>query len=112
MTDCWNHNTAFHPEVLAAVAARNSDVLDIGCGDGLLLQKLTARAGRVTGIDPDASAISQARARLTATPNSRVIIGDFLTSPELDGQGFGLITCVATLHHLPSDLRSNAWNEC
>ena len=101
MTDYWNHNTAFHPEALAAVPTRNSDVLDIGCGDGLLLQKLAPRAGRVTGIDPDASAISQARRRLADTPNSRAIVGDFLTSPELDGQSFDLITCVATLHHMP-----------
>lgn len=100
-TDYWNHNTAYHPELLAGVPAGDSEVLDVGCGDGLLLQKLAARAGRVTGIDPDPSAISLARTRLTDIPNAQVILGDFLTVPELDGQSFDLITCVATIHHMP-----------
>lgn len=30
-----------------------------------------------------------------------MILGDFLTSPELENQSFDLITCVATLHHMP-----------
>ncbi len=92
LTDYWNHNTAFHPEVLAAVPARGIDVLDIGCGDGILLQKLAPGAGRVTGIDLDASAISQAQKRLAGRPNSRAVVGDFLTAAEHDGQRFDLIT--------------------
>ena len=101
MDDYWNHNTAYHPELLAAVPRRDSRVLDIGCGDGLLLQRLATRAGHVTGMDPDAAAVSQARARLADTANARVVHGDFLSSPELDDQGFDLITCVAALHHMP-----------
>jgi ubiquinone/menaquinone biosynthesis C-methylase UbiE len=101
MTDYWNHNTAYHPELLAAVPRPNGRVLDVGCGDGLLLKKLSTIAEHVTGIDPDESAVTTARARLAKTSNARIILGDVLESSELDGQQFGLITCVATLHHMP-----------
>lgn len=101
MIDYWNHNTAYHREVLAAVPHRDSRVLDVGCGDGLLLQKLATKAAAVTGIDPDASAVSRARARIVTTANAHVFEGDVLTSSELDGKRFDLITCVATLHHMP-----------
>lgn len=82
---------------------RNSScrVLDVGCGDGLLLQKFATLTPHVTGIDSDESALETARARLQTTPNARILFGDVLTSPELDGQQFGLVTCVAALHHLP-----------
>ncbi len=101
MPDSWNHNTAYHAELLAAVPARGGDVLDVGCGDGLLVERLAARATRVFGVDPDAQAIARAQRRLAGTPNVRVILGSFLTATELDGRSFDLITCVATLHHLP-----------
>lgn len=101
MVDYWNHNTAYHAELLDAVPPSGGDVLDIGCGDGLLVEKLATKATRVIGLDPDPRAINQARRRLTETPNAQVVLGSFLTAPELDGQSFDLITCVATLHHMP-----------
>lgn len=101
MTDYWNHNTAFHPELLAAVPGHRATVLDVGCGDGFLVQKLADTAQSVTGIDPDVEAVDQARLRLVDVPNADVIRGDFLTSPKLAEQRFDLIVCVATLHHLP-----------
>lgn len=101
MVEYWNHNTAYHAELLAAVPSYGGDVLDIGCGDGLLVEKLAAIATRVIGLDPDPRAIAQARYRLTETPNAQVVIGSFPTAQELDGRSFDLITCVATLHHMP-----------
>lgn len=101
VTEYRNHNTAFHSELLAAVPHRDSSVLDIGCGDGLLLRKLATAAASVTGIDSDHSAVARARARLADTPDAHVVEGDVLTSSELDDRRFDLITCVATLHHMP-----------
>ncbi|WP_136035509.1 class I SAM-dependent methyltransferase [Microbacterium sp. K35] len=100
MDDYWNHNTAYHRELVAAVR-QGARVLDVGCGDGLLLQKLAGRASQVTGIDPDAAALSRARERFPQSSPVRLIHGDLLTSPDLEGQRFDLVTCVATLHHLP-----------
>lgn len=93
MTDYWNHNTAYHPELLASVPHGDSRVLDIGCGDGLLLRKLATKAATVTGIDLDPVAVSRARARIAETPNAHVVEGDLLTSSELDTEHFDLITC-------------------
>lgn len=70
MADYWNHNTAYHAELLDAVPPSGGDVLDIGCGDGLLVEKLATKATKVIGLDPDPAAISQARRRLADTPNA------------------------------------------
>lgn len=36
MADYWNHNTAYHPWLYSIAAEHHGDVLDVGCGDGLL----------------------------------------------------------------------------
>jgi 2-polyprenyl-3-methyl-5-hydroxy-6-metoxy-1,4-benzoquinol methylase len=97
----WNHNTAFHRELVARLASTGGRILDVGCGDGLLLQRLASAATEVVGIDSDPSAITRARHRLRGVPNSRLIVGDVLTSGALDTLSFDAITCVATLHHMP-----------
>lgn len=101
MVGYWNHNIAYHAELLAAVPPDGGDVLDIGCGAGFLVEKLVTKATSVIGLDPDPRAIEQAQRRLTETSNAQVVLGSFLSAPELDGRSFDLITCVATLHHLP-----------
>lgn len=173
MTSYWNHNTAYHRELVNAVPVRRPapaagdaldpngvndaashrgpvTVLDIGCGDGLLVERLLATGATVTGIDADAAAVVQASRRLglpcrlgapgpacstppglmsisdpfsgtpadpadasspldpvqtdrrtAGGPKATILHGDALTGPELDGQSFDLITCVAALHHMP-----------
>lgn len=100
MDEYWNHNTAFHPEILAAVRP-GSRVLDVGCGDGLLMSRIAVTGARVTGIDSDPVAVRRARTRLAGFPNTTVLLGDVLDAPGLDGRRFDLVTCVAVLHHLP-----------
>ena len=101
MENYWNHNTAFHRELVAHVRATGGRVLDIGCGDGLLLQRLASVATEAVGIDPDPVAITRARQRMRDLSNTRLIVGDALTDPALDPLSFDVITCVATLHHMP-----------
>ena len=50
MGRAWNHNTAYHPWILehARVSGR---ALDVGCGDGLLVSRLSPICAHVTGID-------------------------------------------------------------
>ena len=62
--DYWNHNTAYHPWLVAIAAEHRGDVLDIGCGDGLLGQRLAPVSRSVTGIDTDPAAIARAADRL------------------------------------------------
>lgn len=100
MADYWNHNTAYHPWVLAL--ARGRDVLDVGCGEGLLVERLAPLARSVVGIDPDPTVVRRARARLSDVDGVSVMESTFADYAS-DTTRFDLITFVASLHHL--DLR-------
>jgi Methylase involved in ubiquinone/menaquinone biosynthesis len=105
METYWNHNTAFHRELVADARKRGGRVLDVGCGDGLLLQRIAPYANELVGIDPDEQALEMARRRLAASANVRLIHGDFLEMPvPAPEHRFDTITCVAVLHHM--ELRS------
>jgi 2-polyprenyl-3-methyl-5-hydroxy-6-metoxy-1,4-benzoquinol methylase len=105
MEKYWNHNTAFHEELVEDAKVRGGRVLDIGCGDGLLLQQLAPFAQQVIGIDPDTKAITRAQMRLAVTSNVSLVNGDFLTIPvPSQEERYSTVICVATLHHM--ELRS------
>lgn len=95
----WNHNTAFHKEIVADVRRRGGRVLDVGCGEGLLLERLAAVTGEVVGIDPDPGAVARALAR--NVPGARVHQAGLLDAQLPVTGHFDTVTCVATLHHLP-----------
>ena len=57
MTDRWNHNAAYHSELLAAAPGPDSKVLDVGSGDGLLVSKFAEVVHDVRGIDSDPHAV-------------------------------------------------------
>jgi 2-polyprenyl-3-methyl-5-hydroxy-6-metoxy-1,4-benzoquinol methylase len=102
--DYWNHNTAYHPWLVGIAAEHRGDVLDVGCGDGLLAQRLAPVSRSVTGIDPDPAAIGRASDRLASVPHVTVSHGDF-QAYQPGAQRFDLITFVASLHHM--DLRAS-----
>lgn len=95
----WNHNTAYHPWVLNLARRRRGDVLDVGCGDGLLAQRLVPVSRSVTAIDPDPAEVARARQRLDGQPSvwvQETTYDAFDPGPHR----FDLITFVATLHHM------------
>jgi 2-polyprenyl-3-methyl-5-hydroxy-6-metoxy-1,4-benzoquinol methylase len=100
--DYWNHNAAYHPWLVAIAAEHRGDVLDIGCGDGLLAQRLAPVSRSVTGIDPDPVAIGRAANRLASHPRVTVSQARF-QDYHADERRYDLITFVASLHHM--DLR-------
>lgn len=101
----WNHNTVFHEELVEDAKVRGGRVLDIGCGDGLLLQRLAPFAQQVIGIDPDTIAIERAQTRLAAASNVSLVNTDFLAMPvPSQEECYSTVICVATLHHM--ELRS------
>lgn len=101
MDSYWNHNTAFHKFIVADAKTRGGRVLDIGCGEGLLVQRLLPIAEHVVGIDPDENAIMQSRKRLGDAKHATLIHGDFLDMPAPPrDERFQTITCVAVLHHM------------
>ena len=94
----WNHNIHYYPLVLAAVPPGCQRVLEVGCGEGMLARQLACRVPRVVGIDQDTASIELARRQ---GPDGQVefVCGDFLTHP-FPLASFGLIACVAALHHM------------
>jgi SAM-dependent methyltransferase len=79
---------------------RFTSALDLGCGLGLLSQKLTDRAESVLGIDIAPAAIEQARRRGAAFDNLAFEPGDILNLPStLDGK-FDLVVVADVLYYL------------
>jgi SAM-dependent methyltransferase len=102
MPSTWNHNVAYHPWILDQARQVRGRCLDVGCGDGLLVSRLSSLCAEVTGIDSDPAAIARATARTAGRGNVTLRVGSFLTA-ELPVGGFDLVTLVASLHHM--DLR-------
>lgn len=101
MEQYWNHNTAFHDEIVADAKMRGGRVLDIGCGDGLLLQRLAPVAQQVVGIDLDPDIVVRAQTQLATVKNVSVVTDDFLTMPVPPiEERYDSVICVATLHHM------------
>ncbi len=86
------------PAVPASGAVR---VLEIGCGIGLLTQRLRPLLADVWGIDPSISSLGQAAAR-----DGRMIAADGLRTPFAD-ESFHMVIAVCVLHHVPVDQRAD-----
>ncbi|MFJ3199060.1 class I SAM-dependent methyltransferase [Streptomyces sp. NPDC086989] len=95
----WDHNAHYHRWILRQLPARFGRALDVGSGSGDLARLLAGRAGAVDAVDADAAIVARAR-ELTA-PGAAVTfcVADAMT--ELPPGPYDVITCVATLHHLP-----------
>lgn len=100
VNDYWNHNTAYHRWLVATAARHRGRVLDVGCGEGLLVQRLAAVSGNVVGIDSDPASVGRARQRLQPVGNASVWLTRFEDFNPDEGP-FDVITFVASLHHMP-----------
>jgi len=91
--DSWNHNVHYYSWVLKQVPPGCKRALDVGCGRGMLTQRLAERCEEVVGIDKELELPGGER-------NITFIQGDVLTEPLQVGS-FDFIVAVASLHHLP-----------
>lgn len=91
----YSHNDYFHDWILSNLPKRRTRALDVGCGEGLLAERLASRFGHVTAADPDPLMRAAASARRSVAPITVVEGFDSATG------GYDLITMVASLHHLP-----------
>ncbi|OBJ24777.1 bifunctional 2-polyprenyl-6-hydroxyphenol methylase/3-demethylubiquinol 3-O-methyltransferase UbiG [Mycobacterium sp. 1245801.1] len=98
--DYWNHNSAYHPWLVGIASRHRGDVLDVGCGEGLLAQRLAAVSRSVVGIDADPTSVRRAAQRLQPIANASAQLRRF-EEFEPGEASFDLITFVASLHHLP-----------
>jgi SAM-dependent methyltransferase len=97
----WSHNEYFHGWILRNLPARRQTALDVGCGTGVLAEKLAHRFAHVTGIDADEGMATAAGERLADEPRVSIMrcrFDEFATAAD-EGEA-DLITMVAVLHHL------------
>ncbi len=99
MDEYWNHNAAYHDWLVKIAARHRGDVMDVGCGEGLLAQRRAAVSGSVVGIDFDPDSVRRARARLQSIDNASAELMGF-EDLDTDERSLDVITFVASLHHL------------
>lgn len=95
----WNHNSAYYPELVSDAALRGGVALDVGCGDGALLELLAGVCRHVVGVEADPATARTAAGRVAGS--GTVICGDFMAAQDFAPEEFDTITCVACLHHMP-----------
>lgn len=101
-TEYWNHNVAYHQWIIRQIDSDCDNILDVGCGEGLLLEKLFPYAKAVVGIDPDPIAINHAVERLSTIQIATLICDDFITHPDFQMK-FDRIIFVAAIHHMDAE---------
>ena len=74
-------------------------LLDIGCGDGLLLARIAPLMKRVTGVDSEESAIRLAREKLREFSNCRVIHASSYELPSAN-DSFDVVVSADVIEHL------------
>jgi SAM-dependent methyltransferase len=85
---------------LVGAMVEGPDVLDIGCGNGALLDRLSRRgAGRLVGVEPSEGLIALAR-RLH--PHLEIVRGTGEAIADIDGR-FDTVTMIDVLEHIEDD---------
>jgi 2-polyprenyl-6-hydroxyphenyl methylase/3-demethylubiquinone-9 3-methyltransferase len=114
----WDANSEFRPlhainplrlewiDTLASLGGK--DVLDVGCGGGILAEAMAGRARHVTGIDLASKPLGVARLHAletgVANVDYREVAAEALAA-EAPG-AFDVVTCMEMLEHVPEPASS------
>ncbi|CAN0205087.1 unnamed protein product [Phaeothamnion confervicola] len=90
------------PAAGAAGPLSGLQVLDVGCGGGLLSEALARLGGAVTGIDPAAENIATAKAHARGDPLTRGIIYRVGMVQEMAAARFDLVVSSEVIEHVDS----------
>jgi len=83
-------------------ALNEQEILEIGCGGGLICEELALRGAIVVGVDPSKKALESARAsteKANIGQNASFLQGYAEKLPYADGS-FSVIVCLDTLEHV------------
>lgn len=86
------------------VNLRNQEVLDLGCGAGILSEAMAAKGAKVTGLDASSAAIAAAIAHAEAQAQTLPIEYHALSAEEYLAkytQKFDIGTCLELIEHVP-----------
>ncbi len=88
---------------------KNKDkVLDVGCGNGRLLEAFLGKDVYYVGIDKSVNLIKLAK-KDYESENVKFLTGDILNLGDFPEYDFDYVFCIAVLHHLPGkNLQSRA----
>lgn len=86
-------------ELLSFIPAK-SQVIDLGCGFGLLSNLIASSGSHVLGVDKDTERIAKAKESVGKRTNISFQILD-LRREKIPHAKFDVIVCVDLLHHLP-----------
>ncbi|ATL29861.1 class I SAM-dependent methyltransferase [Streptomyces formicae] len=95
----FDHNDHYHRLLLRELPPHGRTALDIGCGTGRFARRLADRGYEVDALDPSAEVIAEAEA---AGGGPRYRQAD-VTALDLPAGHYDVISCLASLHHLPFD---------
>ncbi|WP_055700721.1 MULTISPECIES: class I SAM-dependent methyltransferase [Streptomyces] len=95
----FDHNDHYHRLLLRKLPPHGRTALDIGCGTGRFARALAARGYEVDALDPSAQVVAAAEA---AGGGPRYRVAD-VTREDLPEGHYDVITCLASLHHMPFD---------
>jgi demethylmenaquinone methyltransferase/2-methoxy-6-polyprenyl-1,4-benzoquinol methylase/phosphoethanolamine N-methyltransferase len=91
-----------------AQLSAGEQVLDIGCGTGVLTQlaaKVVGSAGEVIGVDPSAQMITLARKNASRSQSQAKFKLGVIEKLPFKNKRFDVVLSSLMLHHLPSELK-------
>lgn len=95
----WDHNAHHHGWILRQLPRRFDLALDVGSGSGDLARLLAGRADAVQAVDSDPVITAQAQKLTPSGLSVTFTVADAMA--EFPAGAYDVITCVATIHHLP-----------
>ncbi len=99
----FDHNAYYHRLLLRQIPADASAVLDVGCGTGTFARRMSLAGLHVDAVDADPGAIAFATAAGSPGPGTITFRCADITDLELRALHYDVITCIASLHHVPFD---------
>lgn len=98
-------------QLFKTLVTHGASVVDIGCGNGRLIDAIRVQRCMYTGVDVSTRLLDIARNRYPEYKD-RFIAGDVLLLP-LPNASFDILAMISVLHHIPSAaFRQQAMKEC